>query len=426
MGSCAGRDLNETLDVIDNLLKREAKRHGLTVDAKSPSVVLQNLIDDLYHQHGSVVVLIDEYDKPLLGHLGNPLAKEIQSLLKSFYGVIKTCEAQLRFAFITGISKFSKVSIFSDLNNLTDLSMHREAGTLLGYTQEELEVNFKEHIDTLALTLGTDREDILKQLKRWYNGYRFHGKAPRVYNPVSTMKCFAEKDFKNFWFETATPTFLIELLKRSPLDTGDLSLPESAFSAYDPERLEVLPLLVQTGYLTIREVEEFGGRKTYTLDYPNFEVEQSFSDSLLKGLGELGEAEMGSALHKTYKALQAGDVEALLQQVKVFFAGIPYDIQLNNEKYYQSLFVALFRVMGAFVQAEWRTSHGRIDAVLISKTQVLVFEFKLHDSSKAAMEQIKSKDYGLSWKADGREVVLIGVGFDATTRNLAPWVIERS
>jgi hypothetical protein len=426
MGSCVGQDLETTKEALTNQLEREAKRLGISLTPKSPSVALTNMIDELHSNQGPVVVLVDEYDKPLLGHLGTPLAKEIQSLLKSFYGVIKTCEAQLRFAFITGISKFSKVSIFSDLNNLTDLSMHREAGTLLGYTQEELESNFREYIDVLKEELGVDREEVLARLKRWYNGYRFHGKAPRVYNPVSTMKCFAERDFKNFWFETATPTFLIDLLKRSPLDTSDLSLPESAFAAYDPERLEVLPLLVQTGYLTIREVEDTGdGERFYTLDYPNLEVERSFGKHLLKGLGEISDAEMGTALRKMYKALQAGEVETLLQQVKVFFAGIPYDIQLDNEKYYQTIFVALFRVLGAFAAAEWRTSDGRIDALLISDKQVLVFEFKLHDSSSAAMAQIKAKDYGLSWQADGREVLLIGVGFDPQTRNLGEWIIER-
>jgi hypothetical protein len=425
MGSCAGRDLNHTHRALMFQLSQQAKLNGLECEYTDPDLAFGELIAKL-HERGPVVVLVDEYDKPLLGHLGTPLAKEVQTLMKSFYGVIKTCEAQLRFAFITGISKFSKVSIFSDLNNLTDLSMHREAGTLLGYTQEELEANFSEYIDALGEELGVDRDEVLARLKRWYNGYRFDEDSARVYNPVSTMKCFAELRFKNFWFETATPTFLIDLLKRSPLDTSDLSLPESAFAAYDPERLEVLPLLVQTGYLTIREVEDTGeGERFYTLDYPNLEVERSFGKHLLKGLGEITDAEMGTALRKMYKSLQAGDVETLLTQVKVFFAGIPYDIQLDNEKYYQTIFVALFRVLGAFVASEWRTSDGRIDALLISDKQVLVFEFKLHDNASAAMAQIKAKDYGLSWQADGREVLLIGVGFDAETRNLGEWIIER-
>jgi hypothetical protein len=303
--------------------------------------------------------------------------------------------------------------------------MHRDAGTLLGYTQKELEANFGEYIHSLAAEVGLEYDAVLEQLRVWYNGYRFDQDSVTVYNPVSVMKCFSEKRFKNFWFETATPTFLINLLKQQPLLPDELSLPETAFSAYEPDRLQVLPLLVQTGYLTIRKTEIMGEDRFFELDYPNREVERSFSKILLKGMAEIGDPEMGTALRKMYKALQSGDVDALLKQVKVFFKGIPYDIQLENEKYYQSLFVALFRVLGAFVQAECCTADGRVDAIVRSPKQTLVFEFKLHDSAKVAMDQIHSKDYGLAWSNEGPEVLLVGVGFDRQTRNIGEWLIQR-
>jgi len=323
------------------------------------------------------------------------------------------------------VSKFSKVSIFSDLNNLTDLSSHAKAATLLGYTQGELEANFGEYIDRLAKTEGVSRPEILHKLRGWYNGYLFHHHGPTVYNPVSVMKCLDEQDFKNYWFETATPSFLIDLLKKNPVIPDDFCLPELAFAAYDPEKLEILPLLVQTGYLSLKGFEDRGSGRYYFLGYPNLEVERSFNQSLATGLGHLPMEELSHTLRGLLAALKVGDVDALMGHLKAFFAGIPYDIQLKAEKYYQSLFYAVFRVLGAEIQAECRTSRGRVDAVLKTPERIFVLEFKLHDSAEAAMEQIHAKDYPLAWEHDGRELILVGVEFDPTTRNLGRWVVER-
>ncbi|MBF0197054.1 MAG: AAA family ATPase [Planctomycetes bacterium] len=425
MGSCAGESLDATKEAILFTLTEQASEYGIKLQQTSLSVSFNELINRLYEK-GPVVVLVDEYDKPLLNKLGEESVLEYQKLLKDFYGVIKTCEDKLRFAFITGISKFSKVSIFSDLNNLTDLTMNRDAGTLLGYTQEELEFNFSEYVTSLGAELSLNEQETLNKLKTWYNGYRFEEEAPTVYNPVSVMKCFAELKIKNYWFETATPTFLINLLKKQPILPDELTLPETSFSAYEPDHLQALPLLVQTGYLTIKSSITMGGRTMYELGYPNFEVEQGFSENLLKGMAELPDVEMGVAIRKIYQALESGDVDALLKQVMIFFKGIPHNIQLKHETYYQSLFVALFRVIGAFVQAEVCTSDGRIDAVLRSPKQVLVMEFKLRDTAEAAMTQIKAKDYGLAWGNETTEVLLVGVGFDQNTRNIDKWVIEKA
>jgi hypothetical protein len=424
MGSCTGQDRKETELRLCDQLEQNAKTHGMVLKKEGASRQFEELILSLAEKN-SIVVLVDEYDKPLLAHLGKEGAKDIQSLLKDFYSVIKTTESVQRFALITGISKFSKVSIFSDLNNLTDLTMHRDAGTLLGYTQDELEGNFGEYIELLGESLELDRETTLEKLREWYNGYRFDEGARTVYNPVSVMKCLAERRLKNYWFETATPTFLVDLLKKQPVIPEDLNLPETSFSAYEPDHLQVLPLLVQTGYLTLKSCENIGDERFFQLGYPNREVESSFSKILVKGMAELSDPEMGTALRKIYKALEQGEVDALMTQIKVFFKGIPHNIQLDNEKYYQSLFVALFRVIGAFVQAECCTADGRVDAILRSPRQILVLEFKLHDSAQAAMAQIHAKDYGLAWSNEGPEVVLVGVGFDLKTRNIGEWIIEK-
>lgn len=425
MGSCSGADLEDTMLRIQDQIDLNAEDHQLILTKTTPARRFAELINELAKK-APVVVLVDEYDKPLLNKLGDESVREYQKLLKDFYGVIKTCEEKLRFAFITGISKFSKVSIFSDLNNLTDLTMNRDAGTLLGYTQEELEFNFSKYITSLGTELGLNEQETLSKLKTWYNGYRFEEEAPTVYNPVSVMKCFAELKIKNYWFETATPTFLIDLLKKQPILPDELTLPETSFSAYEPDHLQALPLLVQTGYLTLKSSISMGGRTMYELGYPNFEVEQSFSENLLKGLAELPDVEMGVAIRKIYQALESGDVDALLKQVMIFFQGIPHTIHLNYEKYYQSLFVALFRVIGAFAQAEVATSDGRVDAVLRTPKQVLIMEFKLHDTAEAAMAQIKAKNYGLAWKNETPEVLLVGVGFNQKTKNIDKWLIEKA
>jgi hypothetical protein len=367
-----------------------------------------------------VVILIDEYDKPILGHLGSPSAKDIQRVLKEFYGVVKGTEAQQRFALITGVSKFSKVSIFSDLNNLTDLTMRREAATLLGYTQEELEADFQEHIGALAAALGKSREATLADLRHWYNGYRFEETAESVYNPVSVMNCFDERKFKNYWFETGTPTFLVDLLQRSPVNLDDLRVDESDFSTYDPIALAPLPLLVQTGYLTILGAEDTDGGRAYRLGYPNREIELSFSRWLAQGFSCVPAHDLSSALNRMLAALNEARVGDMLETLRIFFAKIPNDITIANEKYYQTIFFTIFRLIGAMVEVETRTNIGRIDAVVKTKTDIFIFEFKLKGTAKQALDQMREKRGFEPYLDDGRRITLVGVAFSPKSRNLGP------
>ena len=296
LGTAAAQTAEDLKEALYYAIDRNAKTFDIKLTQKSAPGRFHELIDNLANRDGKVVILVDEYDKPLLGHLEKPTAPEIQRVLKEFYAVIKTTEAHQRFVLMTGVSKFSKVSIFSDLNNLTDLTMRKSTATLLGYTQSEMETNFSEYIDALGNELGKDRKDVLDDLRDWYNGYRFEESAETVYNPVSLMKCLQELKFKNYWFETGTPTFLVHMLRKNPINLDNLTAAETDFSTYEPNNLAVLPLLVQTGYLTIKSVEDFGGTNLFQLGYPNREIEESFSRWLVQDFSHLLGQDLTSAL----------------------------------------------------------------------------------------------------------------------------------
>ena len=401
-----------------------AQEHGIALEQKTAAAYFEELVNALANRDGKVVILVDEYDKPLLGHLEKPTALEIQRVLKEFYAVIKTTEPQQRFVLLTGVSKFSKVSVFSDLNNLTDLTMSRKSATLLGYTQDELEDNFPEYISELSKELNISYEETLEELRVWYNGYRFHSNAQTVYNPVSIMKCFQELEFKNYWFETGTPSFLINMLRKNPIDLSNLSAPETAFSAYEPSHLESLPLLVQTGYLTIKNSENMGDFTYYHLGYPNREIEQSFNYWIAHGFSNIQSQDVAGTLRLIVTALKENRIDDMLEHLKTFFHNIPYDISIKQEKYYQTIFYTVFQLIGAVIEAEARTNIGRIDALIKTKTNIYIFEFKLNGTAEEAMAQIHEKKYAAPYRDDGRNLILIGAEFDKEARNLGKWLIE--
>jgi hypothetical protein len=424
MGSCVADSVPEMNRQLGYLIEDQAKGNCVQLTREGCTAQFRELVDLLAERDGKVVILVDEYDKPLLGQLGTPGVREIQKLLKTFYGVIKTTEEHQRFALITGVSKFSKVSIFSDLNNLTDLTMNAQFATLLGYTQEELEENFPGYINALAQKLGETKEQTLNDLRAWYNGYCFHQDAPTIYNPVSVMKCFQELEFKNYWFETGTPRFLVDLLRDKPIDLAELSVQETAFSAYEPDQIEPLPLLVQTGYLTLKGAEQMGQIRLYNLGFPNQEIEQSFSYWLAQGFSQVPSDEFSRVIVRLVKSLRDGRTDDMLETLKIFFAGIPYDITERKEKYYQTIFFTVFKLLGAAVETETRTATGRIDAVVKTPERIYLFEFKLGGTAEDALQQIKDKHYAAPYLDDGREIICAGVAFGLEERNLTDWLIE--
>jgi hypothetical protein len=408
-------------------ISREALFHGVKVTSRSCQLMFAELIQELSGR-GKVVVLIDEYDKPILGNIENTaLVREVQKLLKGFYSVLKSADEHLRFVFLTGVSKFSKVSVFSDLNNLIDLSMDPAYADLLGYAEEEIEKYFGEAIRDLAVKEGQSHEHVLEQIRSWYNGYQFSRKAATVYNPVSFMYLLDRGEFRNYWFETGTPAFLINLLKKEQLSLAELpalEVSERVFSAYDVERVEALPLLYQTGYLTIKDYDPES--MMYRLGFPNQEVSRSFSECLAESYSGIGQGLVGSHLQRIRRALDSGDVDGAMEALKVFFANIPYDIQLSSERYYQTIFYVVFLLLGQRIAAEERTSAGRIDAVLETSKRVYVLEFKLRGTAEEALAQIRERKYHEKYLGGGKEVILVGASFDEKTRNLGAWRVERA
>ncbi len=418
--------LEAVTNSLRGLIRECAKGHHVSITADNPAEMFRELLNSLSEEK-QVVLLLDEYDKPILNNIDTPVANDILKCLKSFYSVIKAFEGKLRLAFITGVSKFCHVSLFSDLNNLTDITMDARFATMLGYTQEELEANFADRLEAVA-TDG-DVATLKNKIKEWYNGYRFHYKMPTVYNPVSLANFFESGgEFKNFWFATGTPSFLMELTKRKNFNfeaalNEDVS--EVSFSAFEIDDIDPLSLLLQTGYLTIKSAEQQFGRTRYRLDFPNREVEEAFTTYILKSYAGKTQTGVVNFAMNMAQALVDGDLEGLRKAMEVFFAGIPYNVHKKNEATFQAIFFALFRLLGVYIEAESCTNNGRIDAVVQTAKAIYLFEFKM-DDDPSALDQIKRKQYFQKYLLDKREIHLIGVNFDSVEGNLIGWETGRA
>ena len=421
MGSCQAASVSDLWRKIDMLLESESRRLKVPLHGEDASARFRFMIEDLSaaNPDKKMVLLVDEYDKPLLGHLGKEDVNDIRDALKEFYSVIKTCEGYQRFAFITGVSKFSKVSIFSDLNNLNEFSMDARVALLFGYTHEEVKANFPESLAALGEKLGLDAEATFAKLVKWYDGYRFEENAVPVFNPVSIGKCLSSQKFDPYWFETGTPSFLLRMLERDPVLLDDIAVSQTSFSVYEPDRPALMSLLYQTGYLTIKEARQEGEERVYRLGCPNYEVRKAFNESLSMEFSHLGAFDHSSLLNQMLSALRHDDVNDMLDALSCFFANIPANITVKREKYYQALFYAVFVLVGARTSAECWTNRGRVDAVVETPCGIYVFEFKLNGTAEEALAQIKEKGYHEKYLRSGKKVTLAGVAFDAEMRNLS-------
>ena len=390
--------LDETARHFDVIFTKE------TIDQK-----FKELIEILHAQHGQVVVLIDEYDKPIIDYLGTNTEKAIENrdIMKAFYSILKDADPHLKMVFITGVSKFSKVSIFSDLNNLTDLTTDREFDSLCGISQMELEQYFVEELKVFDAN----------KIKLWYNGYSWGG-VNRVYNPFSLLHFFRGKEFKNYWFDTGTPTFLINLSKSHHLYNFENSkVSPLQLSAYDLEKLQLLPLMFQTGYLTIKSYDEEVG--VYTLDYPNKEVRQSYLEMLFDSYNE-DEMVSGRVLSVELRnILLKCELDKLQPFFNNLFKSIPYEIwQKENEHFYHALIHLTFRLLGIYVESQVQTSDGRIDALVQLNNYVYAFEFKLDGSASEALQQVKNKGYLQPYQNQERKCIGIGVNFSKELKKI--------
>ncbi len=415
--------------ILDRYLKMWEDRWGKGEGENTPAGRFFEVIRRANEQSGrGVVVLVDEYDKPLLQALGkdNALLEDYRDTLKAFYGVLKSADRYLRFVFLTGVTKFAQVSVFSDLNQLSDISMWPDYATVCGITLEELRENFKPEIEQVAVTNVMTPDEVVEKMTTLYDGYHFYPNATGVFNPFSVLSVFTSKVFGRYWFQTGTPTFLVELLKESNYDLRELidgvEAPASSFTEYRVNVDNPIPLIYQSGYLTIKGYnKEF---QNYLLAFPNDEVKFGFLDFLVPFYTSLAEEERGFYIGKFVQELRAGDVDAFMNRLQAFFADFPYELNTRTERHYQVVFYLVFKLMGQFTEAEVRSARGRADAVVKTPKYIYVFEFKLDGTAQQALKQIDDKGYLLPYSVDGRDLVKVGVEFDATERNIGKWIVE--
>ena len=419
--------LKETRSSLSGLVQECAQDHHVTLNATEPCEMFRELIRALSAGEQKVVVLIDEYDKPILNNINAPHVQDILNELKAFYSVIKAFENTLRFAFITGVTKFCHVSLFSDLNNLTDITMRSDYATMFGYTQSELEHYFSDRIKATAQAQKISEEELKRKLKAWYDGYCFEETSETVYNPVSIAKFF-ENDgkFDNYWFATGTPSFLMELAKKTDFNFEDAvskAVPGVTFDAFEIPNIDPVTLLLQTGYLTIKSSEIRFNKRWFWLDFPNEEVAESFSTYLLNSYVGRTQREVGSFSADLATAFLEGNLNQARKVLEAFFAGVPYTTHKKSEATFQSIFYAIFRLLGFNIEAESCTNDGRIDAVVQTEDHIYLFEFKL-DKDDSALSQIKEKEYFKKYLLSPKKITLIGVNFDSKKGQLIDWQTE--
>ncbi len=417
------------------LLRRKAKDEDLEAEGNNIKSLFIDLIKKLYDKYGGkgVVFLIDEYDKPIIDHLGRgkkelETAEENRQLLKDFYGTLKEGEivSKTRFVFITGVTKFSKVSIFSELNNLTDLTMLYDYNELLGITEEEIDKYLTPHIEYYCKDKGKDCEELREELRNYYNGYRFSEKETKVYNPFSLFSALENRVIKNYWFESGTPTYLINLIKEQKIylpKYESFEATESVFSTYELSRLSVLPLMFQTGYLTIKDYNE--RVRLYELGFPNKEVKVSFNENLYYELSELRE---DTKFKRVGLGFEEGDVNKAIEITKSIYSEIPYTLMRKdriNEDYFHTIFYLIITASGVNVRTEVLNYRGRIDMLIETKGRYYIIEFKCNQSAQKAIQQIKEKRYYEPCLNKGKEIVLIGINFSTEKKNIEEYLTEK-
>ena len=417
------KDLEEKLfNILDNI----KSNYELSTTQTVPELIFSELIKKASEKYGkNVVVLVDEYDKSLLETLENKTENEnCRSLLRGFFGVLKPCDAYLKFVFITGVTKFSKVSIFSDLNQLNDISLSIIAQDICGITQTELEKNFAEEIKKLASENGITEDECLKALKDKYDGYHFSKELVDVYNPYSILKTFSDRFFGTYWFETGTPTFLIKQLEHNNYDVYNFSdgveYNISTLMNKSDADFDIVQLLYQTGYITIKGWnKEFN---TFILKYPNHEVEYSFLSILMPSFLKQNQRTSDFWIREFYKDIKNGNVDSFMTRLSSIVASVPYSTDKRPcEHDFQITIYLIFTLLGQFTSAESYTNKGRIDCVVETSDIVYIFEFKVNETAQDALNQIVYKKYDEKFLSAKKKIIKIGVNFDNKTKTLGDW-----
>lgn len=420
------RDENSLYEVLNSHVSVWEEMYGAREYETTLALRFKGVIARAAEKEGrGVVILIDEYDKPILQTLRNQeLQEKHRSLLKSFYSVLKTQDRYIRFAFITGVTKFGKVSVFSDLNNLMDISMDQRYISICGMTQDELLYNFREGIEQLGEAYGDTEEETLNKLKIRYDGYHFEENTVGIYNPFSVLNTLAKLRYKDYWFETGTPTFLVDLLKMHNYRLPDITREKvsgDVINSIDSMSTNPIPVIYQSGYLTIKGYDE--RFKKYRLGFPNKEVEEGFLNFLLPLYTSAGN-NSPFMVDEFVTDVESGNPERFMQRMKAFFADTSYQVVGDAELYFQNAMYLVFKIMGFYTQVERPTSDGRIDAVIQTPDYIYIIECKLDRTADEALRQINDSDYAAPFSMDKRRIYKIGVNFSSQTRGVEQWIIE--
>ena len=416
-------------DYLSNRLEAEERKWGITHTKRGANNRLTELITTAYEISGKqVVVLIDEYDAPMLDVAHDKETLDVlRNVMRNFFSPLKMCEPMLRFVFLTGITKFSQVSIFSELNNIKNISLDDEYAGVCGITKEELLTQMSEDIDMLAEAQGMTREETIAKLKENYDGYHFSPASPDVFNPYSLLNCFDDKNFGAYWFSSGTPTYLINMLRKFkvlPAKIGRSLARSSAFDAPTENLKTITPLLYQSGYITIKGYDKMS--QLFTLDLPNKEIKVGLFESLLPYYLEGMYAEEGDvAIAQMSVLIRQGDMDGALRLFQEFLGTVPYCNNTNYEGHYQQVLFIIFTLLTHFVvDVEVHTPNGRVDVVMETEDTLYLIELKLNKSAQAAMQQINLKQYDQRFARCGKSIVKVGVNFDAKKGNIEDWTIE--
>ena len=398
-------------------------------DASKPNLNqrLEGLIQRAYEQTGKqVVVLIDEYDAPLLdvAHEKTQL-DDLRQIMRNFYSPLKACDKYLKFVFITGITKFSQLSIFSELNNLKNISMNPEFAAVCGISEEEIETQMSDYLDNFASVQESTRQEAMTALKKQYDGYHFAWPSPDIYNPFSLLNAFQDNTLNSYWFESGTPTFLIEMMRKfnvTPSMLKPTNVMASGFDAPTENMSSIMPLLYQSGYMTIKGYNRMAN--IYTIDIPNNEIRIGLMESLLPNYITRDSYVGVATVAEMFMALYNDDLNEMLRLLQTYLLTIPQCDNTNYEGHYQQMLYVIFSLLGRYVDVEVRTPKGRVDMVMNSGKALYLFELKLNKSAEAAMNQINLKDYPSRFALAGLPVIKVGINFNSETHTIEDWVIE--
>ena len=422
-------DLNtqkyDCLEALENVLEEfvvgQESIYGRNPAEKGLGRRFQGIIGRAFEKTGrKVVILVDEYDKPMLQAIGNPELKDAyRATLKGFYGALKSMDGCIKFALLTGVTKFGKVSVFSDLNNLKDISMDARYTGICGITEQELLSNLDGYIERLASDNDISKDEAVTKLREQYDGYHFCENTEGIYNPFSLLNALDSLKLRDFWFETGTPTYLVQLLQEHNYNLEKMSREETSadvLNSIDANSTNPIPVIYQSGYLTIKDYDPVF--ETYTLGFPNREVEKGFMNFLVPYYTSISSSSSAFEIKSFVRDVQSGNTEGFIARLKSFFADTPYELVKKLENHYQNVVFILFKLMGFYTQAEYRTSEGRIDMVVKTPKFCYVLEFKLDGTAEEALEQISNKNYTLPFSVEDRQIIRIGINFDSTTRNI--------